>query len=233
MDDEVVVLVVVWWPGKSCSGAYRVMRAKQPPGRMNSGNLMGKEFLSQKERPIHVCLRSLVFRCTLSFEGDHLIVPWLPAYCCCPSACRRQASLHDRDTQLFASCKDETFPTLAREAVSLALMHLRPSPPASLCSCSPGKKVASHGALPVLAVALPVFLCWLFESHLAGTMLLIIVICLFILTFYYLYSISSFSLRACISVMYVCRKRDISIHSPRSNCPHLIHNYLLAVHSSY
>lgn len=28
MDDEVVVLVVVWWPGKSCLGAYRVMRAK-------------------------------------------------------------------------------------------------------------------------------------------------------------------------------------------------------------
>lgn len=112
---------------------------------MNSGKPNGKEFLSQKgntsfHSSIHVCLRSCFFLLYSFFEGDHLIiVPWLPP-ASCPSACRRQASLHDRDTQLFASCKDETFPTLAREAVSQALMHLGPSPPASLlCFMQPRK----------------------------------------------------------------------------------------------
>lgn len=114
---------------------------------------MGRNSLVRKEThpSIHPRMPEVCFLLYSFFEGDHLIiVPWLPP-ASCPSACRRQASLHDRDTQLFASCKDETFPTLAREAVSQALMHLGPSPPASLscCSCSPGKILASHGALPV------------------------------------------------------------------------------------
>ena len=73
---------------------------------------MGRNSLVRREThpSIHPRMPEVCFLLYPFFEGDHLIiVPWLPP-ASCPSACRRQASLHDQDTQLFCQLQGRNLP---------------------------------------------------------------------------------------------------------------------------